>query len=984
MDKRFFFRRVLSFVLAIGMILTLLPNTLFTTYAADENELSEDIVILYTNDIHTYIDGELSYDNIAALKKNLETQYKNVLLADAGDHIQGTAYGSMDKGETIIELMNAAGYDVATLGNHEFDYGMNGCMNVIDKAEFTYSSCNFYHEEDGVRKSNVLDSFVLFNCGDEVIAFIGITTPETFTKSTPAYFQDEDGNYIYGISSGDDGSDLYEDVQNAVDEARDAGATKVIALGHLGDGSDSRPWTSEETIANVSGLDAFIDGHSHSIVEGKNITDKDGNDVLLTQTGEYFNNIGVMIIDAETGEITTELLDEYTESDTNVKAIKDAWISDVDEQLGTNIGSATVTFDNYDSDGNRLVRSQETNSGDFCADALYYLFDNMDMDVDVAIMNGGGIRNQAITGELSYKTCKEIHTFGNVACLQTVTGQQILDALEWGARFVGESENGGFLHVSGLTYKIDCSVPDTTQRDDKGVWTGGPTGDYRVYDVMIYNKETNTWDELELTAKYNLAGYNYTLRDLGDGFSMFDGAVNVLDYVMEDYMVLSNYVGAFESGVVGATNSPLSKKYSAFAVDYGTINGTGRIEVNNVSESIIIGGLDNNVWFTKYGNVFTNCKVEDFIGQMGFEIGDIVDVKFLNQELTLPVVPDYTYVDSGNPAIIVHQTGYISLAINMGNFAETYGLAVKKSNDDGEWWWEAKDGVSFPVEVTFEINEEGGYDNEILLRELVVSNNRNDYKHLTDEEFANFRAIGTTGIGLGKLYRTSSPINPEMGRNIYALKALENANVTVIINLADSKEEAMLYEGFEDSYYANQKVIYLGLGVDFNSNEFKNGLAKGLRYIAENEGVYAIHCTHGKDRAGFVAALLECLMGATYEEVVADYMLTYYNYYGVEPGTDKYKFIAEGNIIASLENAFGVEDLSKVDLAKEAEEYIESLGLSDSEIESIKENLSVSDGSIDNPDTGDYSNLEIYWLAIFLTSAITIGVIHLSYKKRNE
>ena len=225
------------------------------------------------------------------------------------------------------------------------------------------------------------------------------------------------------------------------------------------------------------------------------------------------------------------------------------------------------------------MRSQETNTGDFAADALYFLFDDMGMDVDLAIMNGGGVRNKAVTGDISYKVCKEIHTFGNVACLQTVTGQQILDALEWGARSAGTGEEcGGFLQVSGVTYKIDTTVADTTSKDEKGVWTAGPET-YRVYDVKIYNKETNAWDALDLTASYNLAGYNYTLRDLGDGFAMFDGAVNVLDYVMEDYMVLSNYVLAFDGGVIDATNSPLAAKYANFTVDYGTVSGSGRIEL---------------------------------------------------------------------------------------------------------------------------------------------------------------------------------------------------------------------------------------------------------------------------------------------------------------------------------------------------------------------------------------------------------------------
>ena len=589
-------RKLLALVLSLVLMLTVAAPAVAA-------ELSNDVVILYTNDVHTYIDGELSYDVIAAVKKQLQAEYNYVLLVDAGDHVQGTAYGSMDKGETIIKLMNAAKYDVATLGNHEFDYGMEGCIAVRDWAEFPYVSANFYHEENNVRNENVLDSFVAVPCGKVTVALVGATTPETFTKSTPAYFQDGNGNYIFGIAGGEDGAALYADVQDAINEAKTAGATVIIGLAHLGDDPSSSPWTSEETIANVSGFDAFIDGHSHSKVEYKEVADKDGNTVVLTQTGEYYGRIGAMKIDAETGAITTDFIEveeivEVTKNDKgedvenvigynlvselfpNVKyasdeavaAIKNDWMKKIDEQLGTVIGSTALTFDNYDADGKRLVRSQETNTGDFAADALYYLFDNMGLDVDVAIMNGGGVRNKALTGDFSYKTAKEIHTFGNVACLQTITGQQLLDALEWGARGTPNEEIGGFLHVSGITYEIDPTVPSTVQADEKGVWVGGPTGEYRVKNVKI--NQNGEYVALDLDAQYNLAGYNYTLRDLGDGFAMFDGAINVLDYVMEDYMVLANYIKSFPvdetTGLptVTAENSP-----------YGSVYGEGRVKL---------------------------------------------------------------------------------------------------------------------------------------------------------------------------------------------------------------------------------------------------------------------------------------------------------------------------------------------------------------------------------------------------------------------
>lgn len=597
-------RKLLSILCSVLLIVLLsIP------VSAANAEKSNDIVILYTNDTHAYIDGPLSFDTIGALKKNLEKQYRYVLLVDAGDHLQGTAFGSMDQGASVLQLMNKAGYDLATPGNHEFDYGMDIFLERVQKAEFPYLSCNLYHQEDGVRGENLLESFQAYHFGKEIVAFIGITTPETIVKSTPAYFQDENGNFCYGISGGDDGQALYDDVQFAVDAIRRAGATKVIAVGHLGDDPSSSPWTSEEVIAHVSGLDAFIDGHSHSEVSGQQILGADGEPVLLTQTGEYLNNVGIMVIDYETGEIQSDLIvcedilktvknKDGTESsvvsghrltselysgpewvnDYTISFVKNQWINKVNQKLKQKIGESQVILDNYAEDGTRLVRKQETNTGDFAADALYYLFDQMDMNVDAAIVNGGGIRNQAVTGTMTYKTCKDIHTFGNIACLQTVTGQQLLDALEWGARFAGsDQECGGFLQVSGIRYQIDTDWPDSTQKDGNGMWIGGPTGGYRVHDVAIYDKETDSWRALELQETYRLAGYNYTLRNSGDGYNMFSSAVNVVDYVMEDYMVLANYAQSFENKTVLASNSPLLDKYPGFGIDYGTVNGSGRI-----------------------------------------------------------------------------------------------------------------------------------------------------------------------------------------------------------------------------------------------------------------------------------------------------------------------------------------------------------------------------------------------------------------------
>lgn len=367
-------------------------------------------------------------------------------------------------------------------------------------------------------------------------------------------------------------------------------------------------------------------------------------------------------------------------------------------------------------------------------------------------------------------------------------------------------------------------------------------------------------------------------------------------------------------------------------------------EEGKASVTAEIGGLDCDIWFTKNGNVYTSLKVSDFF-EHGFSEADIVKVSFLDTVLEAPVVPAYSYVDRGTPLIAAtlsesgEPTGYVSLAINMGNFGETYGLANKTTNEDKSWYWSAQSGVEFPVEVKFEMKEKGGYLREYNLHDLKRTNNREDYPELSDEEFANFREITTTGMGKGKLYRSSSPIDSSLGRNTYADSALENSGVSVIMNLCDSKSGAEAYSGFNDTYYSKENVIYLNLGVDFKAEDFRKGFAEGLRFFIKNPGVYLIHCTEGKDRTGFVAAVLEALTGASYSEIAEDYMKTYENYYKVEKGTDKYNYILSGNIVKTLKEAFSLTDLESADLEAAAVSYIKSLGLTDEEINTLKENL---------------------------------------------
>ena len=546
-----------------------------------------DVTILYTIDVHTYIDKQspkLTYAAIADLKQSYQNAGKDVLLVDAGDHVQGTAYGSMDEGASIIKLMNAAGYDVATPGNHEFDYGMDRAKAIMKEADFPYLSCNWVDLRTGLR---VLPSVKVFVRGGRRIAFVGVTTPETFTKSTPAYFMDKaQRKYIYDIQGGEDGKKLYDAVQKAIDKAKLL-ADVVIGLGHLGVDPSSSPWTSEEVIAHTSGFDAFIDGHSHTVMENKQVQDASGKAVTLTQTGSYFANVGEMTIAAD-GTITTKLIPTHEGMDAGIAAMQTSWVNTVDDMLGEKIAVGDSDF--YVSDpatGKRRIRSAETNLGDFVADGIYAYFNEVEkLHCDLAIMNGGGIRADVPAGDWTFKTCKQVSPFGNVACLMSVTGKQIQDALEFAARFAGEGgkENGGFLQVAGATYEIHTDIPNTVQTDEKNVWIGSATGTPRVQNVKIYDKASGSYLPLDPGATYALAGMNYTLRNLGDGFAMFDGAELIKDYVSEDYLVMATYAmifdGADAAGLphLSSANSPLAA-YPGYLLNYEQPYGAGRITI---------------------------------------------------------------------------------------------------------------------------------------------------------------------------------------------------------------------------------------------------------------------------------------------------------------------------------------------------------------------------------------------------------------------
>lgn len=351
----------------------------------------------------------------------------------------------------------------------------------------------------------------------------------------------------------------------------------------------------------------------------------------------------------------------------------------------------------------------------------------------------------------------------------------------------------------------------------------------------------------------------------------------------------------------------------------------------------------------KYGNLVLSISGTEFIAE-GYTYGDIITAEINDKSYDMPVGSSYSDVDDGDPICRIkideaEEADHVILAFNMGDLATDTGIATKTEiEEEPGFRWDYNEGVEEPAEITISMKSQGGYYEEYVMHQLERSNERADYPHLSDAEFANFRPITTTGMGEGKLYRSSSPVNPKIGRNSYADAEVRAAGIKTIINLADTAEGMKAYEGWADTYYSTCNVIGLNLGIDPDSDDFRQGFAEGMRFLAaQKEGPYLVHCTEGKDRAGFTSALLECLMGASAEEVVADYMTTYYNYYGVEAGTTQYDVIASSNIEKTLATAFEIEDIhaESIDLSVEATEYMtDRLGLTADEVAAIKANLS--------------------------------------------
>ena len=471
------------------------------------------------------------------------------MLVDDGDAIQGEPIGTMTKGEGIIDIMNAVGYDLAIPGNHEFDYGMDNFLALTEKADFQYLSCNFNKEGELVFAPYAIKEF------DGVkFAFIGVTTPMTLRSSTPRYFMDENGNFIYGFMQDETGEQVYAAVQKAVDDARAEGAKYVIVMAHMGNEAECSPWMYSDVIANTTGIDVWLDGHSHDFDQVV-MQDKDGTDVVRSACGTKLGSIGVLTFGAE-GFVSAGLM-SWDQSiaapalfglqNAGADAVK-AETTELDEVLQTVVAKTAV--DLYINDPTevteegkpiRIIRRAETNLGDLCADA--YL--DQSGEADIAFVNGGGIRVQLNAGDLTLNNILTVHPFGNSLTVIEVTGQQVLDALEWSVHSL-PGEFGGFDQVAGLTFEYDATIESPVIEDDSKMFAGvDDTKERRVRNVLVGG------EPLDPEKTYKLASHDYQLLNNGDGYTMFAGAKVLQESVKLDNQVLIDYITETLGGVVG-------------------------------------------------------------------------------------------------------------------------------------------------------------------------------------------------------------------------------------------------------------------------------------------------------------------------------------------------------------------------------------------------------------------------------------------------
>ena len=521
-------------LLSVVMTLTLLVSS---AWADEPKPLDGKTVILHTNDVHGSIE---LYAKVAAMKDDYEARGAQVILADAGDYSQGTVYVSVNKGKDAVTMMNAAGYDVATIGNHEFDYGYAQLKSNLNSAAFKVVCANVL--QDG---SPVFDAYTMINKGGVQVAFVGLETPEAQTKANPALIQ--------GLTflAGDE---MYAAVQTQVDAARTDGADIVIVLTHLGVDSSSEPNTSYDLYEKVTGIDFIIDGHSHTVMT------KGPEGEPIQSTGTALNNIGVITIDNATKKIEsnelipiwhTEEVDgenvpvyDYTKSDETVANAAKAIIDPIDADYDQKFAESAVDLNGAKAPGNR---TEETNLGDLITDAMMWAIKTkapgVDMNNAVAITNGGGIRAAIAKGDITKKDVNTVLPFGNTLAVVYVKGSELLEALEV-STYCTPKSLGGFPQFAGMEVELNTACEyDANDTTYPGSTYFGPKSINRITIKTVNGKA------FDKDATYAVITNDF-LAAGGDTYYAFAAAQTQFDTGLPLDEILMEYITVELNGVV--------------------------------------------------------------------------------------------------------------------------------------------------------------------------------------------------------------------------------------------------------------------------------------------------------------------------------------------------------------------------------------------------------------------------------------------------
>ena len=528
-------KRMVSILICIITFIFVAPISACSSSRTDNR--SDDIVILFENDIHCMVDG---YSKLAAMKKEFNETHTYVGVVSGGDYIQGSSLGVISQGEYIVKLMNLVGYDALTLGNHEFDYRLERLEELVNMMDTKPICCNFSAINDD---ESCFEPYSMVSYGNIDIAYIGITTPTTIASSSPTQFKDENGNYLYTFNP----TTLYDVVQKNIDAAKTAGAEYVIALSHIGYADDAVYGDLEDVetlIKNTDGFDVVLDAHSHSVIEEKIIIDEGGNEVVLSSTGTKFEYIGKLVISS--GEFDAQLIKtaDYQKTDTAVNAYLEQINLEYSKLGARKVAYSEVDLITHDADGNRLVRKAETNLGDLCAEAM-----RSSVGADIGYVNGGGIRSNISAGDVTFNDLLAVFPFNNTVVLAQISGQDIKDMLEM-AMMKWPSEDGCFPHLAGVTFSLKTTIPSSVIINEFEEFQG-VSGEYRVYDIKIYNRETESYEPILLDKQYTIAAANYYLLDCGSGMAMFKNVEILRNDGVLDVEVLERYIVEELNGRIG-------------------------------------------------------------------------------------------------------------------------------------------------------------------------------------------------------------------------------------------------------------------------------------------------------------------------------------------------------------------------------------------------------------------------------------------------